>query len=126
MSDESITKAQFVVNIDNSCADIYHRYSRFILEYQLREAQAIAFLTPGFVGATPRQIRAFSERAGITDTAAATLILQQAAQLRELLEVVGETRMRKYEVTRAATIGDAQIAYVAIMQTIKAIEASLP
>ena len=125
-NEEQAVVNQMVGDIDSACAAIYAKYTRFGEEYKLRETQAQAFKDAGYAGEAPRQVRAFSERAAVPDQQATDLIISQADELRQLLETVGDTRMRKYEVLRALAFVDAQIAFAAVMQTLKTIEAQLP
>ena len=113
-----------VDSIDNACAAIYTRVGRFVEEYKEREAQALAYRDAGYTGPVPRQVAAFATPAGVTPTAAANLILSQAAQLRGALADLGEQRMRKFSV-KAAAAADAATVHAQVMAAISAIGAAL-
>jgi hypothetical protein len=97
-------KDQLVARIDEMVAAVYNRWLRFDAEYVAREAAARQFLLDG---TTSAWVTGFAEPAGLTEAQAATLIVQQADNLRSALETLGALRMRKYEVKAAASVEDA-------------------
>lgn len=125
-SQETATVAQFVRDIDDRVAGIYARFSRFSPEYELREAQAQSFKDAGYAGGMPQQVAAFANRAGMAAQPATSLILSQASAMRAGLAVLGDLRMRKYEVMAAASFNDAQAAYTSIDAAITAANQGLP
>lgn len=118
-------KAQLVVGIDDEVATIYHKYTRFQGEYELREAQAQAFKDAGYTGEVPPQVAAFATPAGLDTQTATDTILAQAANLRGALAQLGVLRMRKYEVINAADLATAQTKHDEIIIAISAIGAAL-
>jgi hypothetical protein len=121
----SAFKAGLVLQIDNTVAEIYNRFTRFEQEYTLRESQAQAYKDLGYTGTVPEQVAAFATPAGIDAQSAADLILFQANNLRAALAQLGVRRMRKYEVVNAADASTAQAKYDEIMLEVEAIGSSL-
>lgn len=89
--------------VDDLVAAIYNRFTRFDVEYFEREKAAQAYTDAEFVGDPPARVLEFSEPAGMTPQAAATLILSQAANLRSAMDQLSALRMRKYEIARGVT-----------------------
>lgn len=89
-------------DIDNKAADISTYWTRFINEYQEREAAALAFKQADYQGEPSVYITSFSSVAGLDNQAAVELILKQAAELRVLQEQLAIQRMRKYELKNEA------------------------
>ncbi len=83
--------------IDTSAATVTSNWTRFAEEYKEREAAALAYKEAGYSGEVSIYITSFAEPAGITNQAAADLILKQAADLRTLQSQLAAERMRKYE-----------------------------
>lgn len=119
--DIASARSQLVVDIDNACVAVYTRFGRFSLEYELREKQAQAYKDAGYSGNVPRQVAAFADRASMAYEPATNLILYQAAGLRTALDNLGDLRMRKYEVIRAATPEAASAAHADILNAIATI-----
>lgn len=111
--------------IDNTVADIYKRFTCFSEEYHIREAQAQAYKDAGYQGDIPRQVAAFATPTGITPQEAADIILQQAANLREALNALGELRMRKNELKTPQTLPELQTLHASIMQAIITVSETL-
>lgn len=119
------TKQAWADAIDSRVAFVYQRYTRFQVEYEGREAAALAFKTAGYVGDPTSKVTRFADNTGMTYQAATDLILAQAANLRSAVDALGNLRMDKYKVTRAATLAEAQAALDAIMLAVDAIDRSL-
>ncbi len=83
--------------IDNASAAVTAKWTRFAEEYKEREAAALAYKDANYIGEVSIYITSFSEPAGITNQAAADLILKQANDLRALQSRLAAERMRKYE-----------------------------
>lgn len=111
--------------IDNRVKFIYSRFMAFRMEYELREAAALAFKNAGYSGQPDALVKRFADNIGMGYKAAADLILSQSANLRNAIPALGNLRMDKYLVTGAATLAAAQIAYDATMSAIDVIDASL-
>ncbi|MRV72578.1 hypothetical protein GJ700_12755 [Duganella sp. FT92W] len=94
--------------IDEHIAAIYRRFTRFESEYTAREAAARAFAAAEYEGDPGTWVSAFATAAGMTNEAAADLIIAQADTLRTALELLGALRMRKYEVLGAEDVEGAQ------------------
>lgn len=120
-----LDRTALAAQIDDAVAAVTSRYTRFQPEYEMREAQAAAFRDAAYTGAVPRQVAAFATPAGKTPQEATDIILAQAAQLRGALDSLGELRMRKYEVLRAATDDAARTALAEILAGVAAIDAAL-
>nr|WP_243646020.1 tail fiber assembly protein [Volucribacter psittacicida] len=95
-------RQQLSNDIDNKAADISTYWTRFINEYQEREAAALAFKQADYQGEPSVYITSFSSVAGLDNQAAVELILKQAAELRSLQEQLAIQRMRKYELKNEA------------------------
>lgn len=91
------TSDQLKAKIDAHVALIYSQWTRFESEYREREAAARAFLQPEHEGPAGVWVESFADAAGISDQAAATLIVAQADQLKAAQVSLGALRMRKYE-----------------------------
>ncbi len=118
-------KQKLVDHIDNTVASIVGRFTRFQSEYVAREAAARAFVASGYSGEPGIWVTSFAQPAGITNTAAADLIISQADALRGALQALGAARMAKYNVLNAFDLPGAMSAHAAIMATITAIAAAL-
>lgn len=118
-------RAAASLQIDDAVADIYNRFTRFGIEYEEREAQALAYKAAGYTGTVPARVSEFATPAGMPAKAATDLILSQSANLRTAQGALSALRMRKYEVLRAATDAQAQAAADAILQAIAAVGANV-
>jgi hypothetical protein len=115
-------KAKLADQIDAAVAEVYSRWLRFDAEYVAREAAARAFIADG----TPSEwVTGFAVPAGLTEAAAAALIVQQADNLRTALEQLGAQRMRKYEIKAAGTEEVARATTADILVTVNSIAANL-
>ncbi len=89
---------QFSINaIDNESASVTAQWSRFAEEYKEREAAALAYKAVNYTGEVSIYIASFATPAGMSNQAAADLILKQANDLRALQSQLAAERMRKYE-----------------------------
>ena len=118
-------RAGLVTQIDEAVATIYGRFTRFQLEYTEREAQAQAYKDAGYTGTVPPRVSEFATPAGMPAQAATDLILQQAVNLRTAQGALSALRMRKYEVLRAATDEQAQVAGAEILAGIATVGAQV-
>lgn len=119
-------KEQLIIQLDNKFAEIYNSYNRFLLEYQLREQQAITFRDSGYVGTPPRQVQAFAARANKTPQEATGIILYQATSMRAMLEELGDLRMRKFELLTATTDEELHTVYTSIVSAVELLKQQLP
>ncbi|PHX98298.1 MAG: hypothetical protein CK529_13675 [Rhodospirillaceae bacterium] len=118
-------KTDLSKQIDAAVLAIYDRPMALSKEYEAREKAAADYKAAGYTGTVPARLAGFATPAGMTATAAADLILSQAARLRGALDSLSDLRMRKYEVQRATTEADARSVHAAIMAQIAAVAASL-
>lgn len=118
-------KPELSDQIDAAVIAIYDRPTTLSEEYKGREKAAADFKAAGYTGTVPARLAGFATPAGMTATAAADLILSQAAQMRGAADLLSDLRMRKYEVKRATTELAARTAHAAIMAQISVIAASL-
>ena len=108
------------LQIDGAVAEIYARYTRFQMEYEEREQQALQYQSANYEGTVPIQVGAYAQAAGKTPQEATLLILGQAAQLRGALSQLGVLRMRKNYVLRLPE-EEARTEYSTTLTQIKAI-----
>lgn len=111
--------------INDRVKAIYARFMDLRMEYELREAEAQAFKAGGYSGEPGALVKGFADNAGMTYRAAADLTLTQAAGLRSAIPALGNLRMKKYAVTAAATMEEAQAVFDEALAAIDAIEAGL-
>jgi len=103
-----IEKKALMVKIDDAVAARIERSTRFSMEYEQREAAAEAFKNNAYKGDPGEWVTRFATNAGMNNTAAADLILQQANGLRAALKELGSLRMDKYLVQQAESLAEAQ------------------
>jgi len=111
--------------IDSRIAYVYSRYTRFQLEYELREAAAKAYKDAGYSGTPDELVKRFADNKELPYNVATDLILTQANQLRGAVRALGTLRMDKYLVTDAATIQEAAAAFDTTTAAVDAIDRSL-
>jgi hypothetical protein len=124
MSSEALTalKGALANQVDDAVAAVYSRWLRFDAEYVAREAAARLLIADG----TPSEwVSGFAGPAGLTDAAAAALIVQQADALRTALELLGAQRMRKYQVKAAVTEAAARAVANEVLAAVSTIAAGL-
>lgn len=125
VSNRQALRANLVAQIDEAVAAIYGRFTRFAIEYEVRESQAQAYKDAGYAGAVPQAVAEFSGPAGMPAKAATDLILSQAASLRAAQAALSALRMRKYEVTRATTDAQAKAVGQEILSAIATVGAQV-
>lgn len=108
--------------IDARVAEVYSRWLRFEAEYVAREAAARKFIADG---TSSQWVLGFAQPAGLTEAEAASLIVQQADNLRTALGSLGALRMRKYEVKAAASESAARAVATEILAAVDTIAAGL-
>lgn len=118
-------KATLSSQIDAAVIAIYDRPITLGEEYKAREKAAADYKAAGYTGTVPARLAGFAAPAGMTSTDAADLILEKAAQMRNALDLLSDSRMRKYEVQRATTEAEARTAYADVITEIAAVAASL-
>lgn len=121
----ALSKATLIEAVDTKIAGIYNRWLRFEAEYVAREAAARAFKAAGYVGDPGVWVTSFSSNTGMSNTAAANLIIGQADGLRTALQALGALRMAKYGIQAAGTVAGAYGAYDSIIAQADAIAAAL-
>lgn len=118
-------KRQSATRIDAAAAAVYARVTRFMPEYEAREAQAVAYRDAGYTGTVPPRVDEFATPAGLDATTATNLILSQADALRTALGQLSAQRMRKYEVINAPDVASAQAVEADVLDHIQAIGQAL-
>lgn len=118
-------KQAWADQIDSRIAYVYSRYTRFQLEYELREAAALTFKQAGYTGQPDELVARFARNKSIANNVAADLILVQSTQLRGAVRALGNLRMDKYLVTDAVTLTAAQTSFETTMAAVDAIDRSL-
>lgn len=118
-------KKDWADQIDSYVAFVYGRYTRFQLEYELREAAAQAYKNAGYSGQADDMIVRFATNTGLSSQAATDLILSQSANLRGAVRALGNLRMDKYKVIGAATLELAESQFDVTMSAIKTVDESL-
>ncbi|MDR2306130.1 MAG: hypothetical protein LBE53_02880 [Paucimonas sp.] len=83
--------------IDDQVAAIYAHWSRFEKENLARENAAREYKSAEYQGDLSIWVKRYAESAGLTYSAAADLIIQQAEQQRMAQETLAVLRMRKCE-----------------------------
>lgn len=111
--------------IDAAVTAVYDQFNQFILEYQLREAQAIAFKEGGYKGAVPDQVAAYADPAGLEPHVACEHILASAEKLRHALNELGKLRMRKVHLRFDPTVESVEAETSEVLTKVKAIAEAL-
>lgn len=111
--------------LDAAIAAVYSRWFRFDAEYLARENAARAFAANGYQGDPGTWVSGFSVPAGLTNEAAANLIISQADMLRGALEELGALRMQKYAIETAPDVKAVEAVYNAIQAQVDLIAAGL-
>lgn len=89
--------------INNAVEAVLQPLTRFEVEYTRRAAQAKAYREAGYKGEVPRQVAAFATPTGKTAKEAADIILAKSEMLYDMLDRLGELRMRKFELAALET-----------------------
>lgn len=114
-----INRTALAAEIDEAVASVLAPKTRFAMEYEAREAAAIAFKAAGYPAKdVPDRVAEFALPAGLSARAACDRILVQAGQLRAAQGALAGLRMRKYEILRAASDEAAVAARDAIKRAI--------
>jgi len=108
-------KAALVRSVDDGISGIYAAFTRFAMEYEAREAAALAFKAAGYEGYPGVWVQSFADAAGLPANTATDMILIQAVALRNLLSTLAALRMRKYEIKAAGDIAAAQAVHDQIL-----------
>lgn len=111
--------------INDEAAKAYNSKTRFAEEYMIREAEARAFKANNYEGAVPRQIHAFTLPSGMDVVQATDLIISQADAYREAINVIGELRMRAYELKPLTKVFDVNEKAAQIVLAIRKVIANL-
>ena len=93
-------QAQMVEMVDTRAAFIISQLTKFQLEHDQREKAAREFKDSG---ESSPWISSFADNVGLSNEAAADLILQQADSQRGLLQELGVLRMDKYKIKKATS-----------------------
>ena len=118
-------KVRNISAIDDLVGEIYLHFTRFDKEYQRREQQAKEFKANGYNGEVPLQVNAFAVNAGIPARQATDIILAQAAKLNQALDILGNLRMKKYQINKQETIEDVKAVTEQLMQEIQQVSEQL-
>lgn len=118
-------KASMMAALDDEVAAVLSRSTRFAIGYTEREGAAKAFKQNGYVGDPSIWVTRFARNTGMTDQAAADLILSQANNLRGALEQLEALRMDKYKIQAAPTMQLARESFEATRDAIAAIAAMI-
>lgn len=108
-------RQQLVTTVDDRIAEILARWLRFEAGYVAREAAARAFVAAEYLGDPGIWVTGFAEPAGLTNAAAANLIITQADGLRGALEQLEAARMLKYRILAANSAATAYAEYDSII-----------
>lgn len=118
-------KLELMASVDDAVAAVISKSTRFAIGYEQREAAAIVFRDAGYVGDPTIWVSRFAENTGMTNQAAADLILSQADHLRGKLQDLEALRMDKYKIQAAADEAAARTVCAAIIQQIKDVAATI-
>jgi len=119
------TKKAAIELINKEAAKAYNLKDRFAQEYLIRETEAIAYKESGYTGDVPRQVAAYATPVGLEPQVATDRIIEQAAQLREAVNKIGELRMLAYELQPLTTEFDVNERAAQIVLQIRAIGEAL-
>lgn len=118
-------------DIDAKVAEIYLKPQQFLVEYQRREQQARAYITANrdrtdaIPVIVPDLIFNFARSSNMEPLEAAQTTVSQADKLYTALDQLANLRMRKYEIQRTTTAAEARAKHVEIMNSIRAVAATL-
>lgn len=118
-------KAKLFSEIENTVLAICTKPNILRVEYERREAEAIAYRDNGVVGVAGDYLYDFAVSENRTYADAATRVLSQAAAFRNAEKPLASCRMRKYEVLRASTEADVRAVHAETMTAIGAVVATL-
>ena len=113
-------QAQLVEMVDARASFIISQLTKFKLEHEEREKAAMEFKN----GAEPSLwISSFADNAGLSNEAAADLILYQASTQREILQELGVLRMDKYKIKNMKTKEETEQVFNTVYSAIIELEA---
>lgn len=113
--------AMHEAQIDDAAAERINASTRFAMGYEQRESAALTFRAAGYEGDPTTWVSRFAGNVGMTNRAAADLILSQAAVLRAALAELENLRMDKYLVRAAKTVDQADEIAFGILAAIAAV-----
>lgn len=122
---DSEQKTIWMTTIDNTIASVYNQFTRFQMEYELREKAALDYKNSDYTGEPTMWIKSFADNTNISYRQCADVVLAQASKLRGAVALLGQLRMDKYKVLSASTLEDAKIAFDSIINQTKRIAGSL-
>lgn len=92
-----------ISRIDNAVAAVYTKWTRFEIEYRARETEARVYKAANYTGTPGEYLSSYAQYANITLREACDNVLTQADMFALALKLLGDARMRKYEIRRATT-----------------------
>lgn len=107
--------------VEAAVMDVLARPIRLSREYELREADAVAFKAGNYLGTPGRVLLGFATASGRTAQAAADLVLAQANGFRQAELDLADLRMMKYAVELAESEAQALEIFNQTMAAIAAI-----
>jgi hypothetical protein len=119
-------KANLMAQIDTNVASVYGQYTRFEIEYVMREEKAREYKASGYTTDPTKWITTFADENGISYQLCADLIISQADTYRAAVADLGDLRMLKYRVKNAETLEEAYAAHGQIIDQVYAIARALP
>lgn len=118
-------KTLWMAQVDVNVASVYNQFTRFQMEYEAREAAALAFKNAGYSGDPTVWVTSFADSAGLSYQIAADVVLSQANNLRAALSSLAELRMDKYRIKNSTTIAEAEQEFNLIVNSVAAIAREL-
>lgn len=118
-------KPRLVKALDDYIGEIYLKFERFGSEYRLREEAAQTYKDSNYTGIPPTLVIGFAIPAGLSARSAADTILAQAMRLRGAIPILGNLRMRKYDILKATSIDSANDVYNSIKGDVDVIASQL-
>ncbi|MEJ7745354.1 MAG: hypothetical protein WKF61_01075 [Luteimonas sp.] len=120
------TRTIWMGEIDNNVALVMTAFTRFQMEYEMREDAALVYKAKGYTGDPTTLISRFADNVGISYRACADLVIGQAIQLRGAVAALGDLRMDKYRLLAAPSLAAAETEFNRIIHEIALIAGSLP
>lgn len=93
------TREEMAYRLNSAVVAVYAPIAPLIKEYEMREADALAFAAADFQGDPPARVAAFLSAAGLPAVIGTQLILQQAGKLHAALPELADIRMQKFRFT---------------------------
>ncbi len=125
LAELTVLKSKLIGEIEGAVMAVYSRPVQLAREYELREADAVAFVAANYQGAPGRVLAGFATSSGMTPTAAANLVIAQSNAFRGAELSLADLRMRKYEVSRATTVEQINTIHAETIAAIKVIAAQI-